>query len=88
MHRLALWIIFAVLSVITKPSFGIADLNKPPKHCIMERAHRMVGYNCAKLEMRDVPSYLKSSTEVSERKHRRLLSPKNDAKFVSSQAYT
>lgn len=66
MNKFITCILFAVLSIITKPALGIADLNKPPKHCVMERTHRMVGYNCAKLELRDVPTNLKSSTEVSK----------------------
>ena len=66
MNQFTTWIFFAVLSIITKSSFALTDLNKQAKYCVMERAHRMVGYNCAKLELRSIPSYLKSSTEVSE----------------------
>lgn len=65
MNQFTVWIFFAVLSITTNFCIGIADINRPPKHCIMERAHRMIGYNCAKLDLRDIPTYLKSSTEVS-----------------------
>lgn len=65
MNQFAVWVFFAALSVVTKSSLGIADINRPVKYCIMERAHRMIGYNCAKLELRDIPTYLKTSTEVS-----------------------
>lgn len=65
MNQFTVWVFFAALSVVTKSSLGIADINRPVKYCIMERAHRMIGYNCAKLELRDIPSYLKTSTEVS-----------------------
>ncbi|CRL03552.1 CLUMA_CG016392, isoform A [Clunio marinus] len=72
MNQFSIWILFAVISLTTKSCLGLADLNKPPKYCIMERAHRMVGYNCAKLELRDVPKYLKSSTEVLDLSQNRI----------------
>lgn len=64
MNKFATWLIFAVLSITSQTTHGIADLNKVSKYCIMERAHKMLGYNCAKLELREVPTYIKSSTEV------------------------
>lgn len=67
MNQLATWVIFAVLSIVLRTSHGIADLNKAPKYCVMERAHKMLGYNCAKLELRSVPTYIKSSTEVRKK---------------------
>jgi hypothetical protein len=65
MNRYATWMIFVLLSVITRSAHGIADLNKPSKHCALERVHRMLGYNCVKLDLKLIPSYIKSSTEVS-----------------------
>lgn len=65
MNQFATWIFFAVLSVITQQALSIADLDKPRKHCTLERVHKMLGYNCAKLELREFPKNLKSSTEVS-----------------------
>ena len=56
--------LFAVLSVITNTSVGLTDFNKKSKLCNMERVHRMVGYNCAGLDLGKIPDYLKASTEV------------------------
>lgn len=64
MNQFKTWIILVVLSIITKCSLGLTDLNKPASYCVLERVHKMVGYNCAKLELRTIPTYLKSSTEV------------------------
>jgi hypothetical protein len=82
MNRFATWIIIVLLSIITKSSYGIADFNKPSKHCHVERVKRMLGYNCVKLELRSIPTYIKSSTEVSfnaksaqERTHEQAASP-------------
>lgn len=43
---------------------GISELEQP-KRCNMERAYKMLGYNCAKLDLRTIPQSLKSSTEVN-----------------------
>lgn len=67
MKRFATWVIFAVLSIAFRATHGIADLNKVSRFCVMERAHKMLGYNCAKLELRSVPTYIKSSTEVRKK---------------------
>lgn len=42
---------------------SISELERP-KRCIMERVYNMMGYNCAKLDLREIPQNLKSSTEV------------------------
>jgi hypothetical protein len=52
---------------MTNFCYGIADLNQTPRRCVMERAHRMLGYNCARLELKDIPKSLKTSTEVNKK---------------------
>lgn len=57
-----------VLAMIAESTNGfatsISDMEKPKK-CNMERVHKLLGYNCAHLNLRDIPQGLKSKTEVS-----------------------
>ncbi len=67
MNQLSLWINF-ILSVMTMDVYGLttdlAQMDKPTK-CTLERSYKMIGYNCADLNLKDIPQYLKSNVEVS-----------------------
>jgi hypothetical protein len=41
-----------------------ANLDKPQR-CTLERAYKMLGYNCAKMSFKTIPQNLKSNLEVS-----------------------
>jgi hypothetical protein len=66
MNAFGVWILFALLTVSCRSIDALTNLNQPPKRCIMERVHRMIGYNCAKLELREIPKTIKTSTEVKK----------------------
>ena len=61
-------LLVVVLGMIAELTHGFAtslsDIEKPKK-CSMERVHKLLGYNCAHLNLRDIPQGLKSKTEVS-----------------------
>lgn len=61
-------LLVVVLGMIAESTHGFAtslsDIEKPKK-CSMERVHKLLGYNCAHLNLRDIPQGLKSKTEVS-----------------------
>lgn len=35
-----------------------------PKTCTMERVYRLIGYDCSKMDLKDIPQTLKTSLEV------------------------
>jgi hypothetical protein len=65
MNQSRVWIFFTLLALSLREIFAIADLNKKPTKCTEERAYKMKGYNCARLDLNEIPKYLKKSTEVS-----------------------
>lgn len=50
-------------------SFGLLnDEMNVRKTCTMEKANKLVGYDCSNLNLKDVPQHLRSSVEVSSKK--------------------
>ena len=41
------------------------ELDRSQQRCQLERTYKMVGYNCANLNLKEIPQTLKSSLEVS-----------------------
>lgn len=67
MDKFKIWTLFVFLFVTINLSQGIADLEKKNKYCVKQRSHKMVGYDCAKLDLREVPKKLQTSTEVCKK---------------------
>lgn len=66
MHTLRCGAVLIVISLITISCDALADFtNSRRTKCEIERTYKMLGYDCVKLELKEVPKYLKSSTEVS-----------------------
>lgn len=47
-------------------SSGLGFLEPKVRRCEIERVKKMLGYVCSNLGLSDVPTYLKTSTEVSD----------------------
>ena len=66
--EMKLILLVVVLAMIAESTYGfgssLSDIEKPKK-CNMERVKKLLGYNCAHLNLRDIPQGLKSRTEVS-----------------------
>ena len=45
-------------------SLPAKDEMDTPKHCVMDRAFKMVACDCANLNLKEIPQYLKDSIEV------------------------
>lgn len=52
-------------SLVPGVNIDSAIESKTPKKCFLERAFKMTGYNCAKIELKDVPKNLKTNVEVN-----------------------
>lgn len=64
MNNFVTWIVFTLIISSFKDTLGFIDPNKP-RRCETERVKRMLGYVCTNLNLQDIPTYLKESTEVS-----------------------
>uniref|UniRef100_A0A6B2EDP0 Putative membrane glycoprotein lig-1 n=1 Tax=Phlebotomus kandelakii TaxID=1109342 RepID=A0A6B2EDP0_9DIPT len=63
-----------------------ADL-EAPKRCNLERVFKRIGYNCAKLDLKEIPQYLKGSMEILDASYNRIrdLSPSSFARYTDLQ---
>lgn len=57
--------IWTIIFMLTATAHLTNSSNKESKRCFLDRVHKMIAYNCASLELRDIPKYLKTTTEVS-----------------------
>lgn len=69
-YKSGLIIVVIVTTSTIIPCNALADLfNRSPQRCVIERTNGMLGYNCAKLNIEEVPKNLKKSPEVSSSSH-------------------
>lgn len=58
----SLWIVLVFRQV--EGIVAVSTAPEAPKKCTMERAYKMLGYNCVNLNLKDIPQYLKANVEV------------------------
>ncbi|XP_059613901.1 leucine-rich repeat and immunoglobulin-like domain-containing nogo receptor-interacting protein 1 [Phlebotomus argentipes] len=58
-----------------------------PKRCNLERVFKRIGYNCAKLDLKEIPQYLKTSMEILDASYNRIrdLSPQSFNRYTDLQ---
>lgn len=57
--------IWTIIFALTTLNYVTRSDGKDPKRCSLDRIHKMIAYNCAHLDLTEIPSNLKKSTEVS-----------------------
>lgn len=77
MNSLRAWIVFTFLAANLNCSLGF--LEPKARRCELERVKKMIGYVCAKLELSEVPTYLKTSTEVLDISQNRIKDLRRDS---------
>uniref|UniRef100_A0A1L8E314 Putative membrane glycoprotein lig-1 n=1 Tax=Nyssomyia neivai TaxID=330878 RepID=A0A1L8E314_9DIPT len=58
-----------------------------PKRCNLERVFKRIGYNCAKLDLKEIPQNLKSSMEILDASYNRIrdLNPSSLGRYTDIQ---
>ncbi|GAB0097017.1 Leucine-rich repeat [Sergentomyia squamirostris] len=58
-----------------------------PKRCNLERVFKRIGYNCAKMDLKEIPQFLKSSMEILDASYNRIrdLNPRSFARYTDLQ---
>lgn len=65
MNQFSFWLSFIVIvASVDGLTTMISERDKPTK-CTLERSYKMLGYNCANLDLKIIPQYLKTNVEVS-----------------------
>ncbi|EDO63949.1 AGAP006647-PA [Anopheles gambiae str. PEST] len=61
------------------------ELDRTQQRCQLERTYKMVGYNCANLNLKEIPQTLKSSLEIFDLSFNRIrdLNPQSFARYGS-----
>lgn len=57
--------IWTIVFVLTATAHLTNSSGKESKRCFVDRVHKMIAYNCASLGLKEIPKYLKTTTEVS-----------------------